>query len=766
VALLQLTAEQQAIVHHPGGHARVSAVAGSGKTTTMVARVGHLLARGVAAGEILVLMFNRSARDAFAETMGRQLAGAGALPEVRTFHSLGMRLVNSFTRRGALPGYRLVTEEYVAEKLARQTANQVWRAEGEEEGWLANEDIEAFILFIDRVKATLDDAAEVFRQLDIAPRYRYFIEAYRLFERVRREQGIRFYADLIHEPLQAMAADGSLAAWVANRVSQVIVDEYQDINEAQQQLLKIVAGSRAEVMVVGDVDQCIYEWRGARPEYITDRFQGDFAKPRNYLLSWTFRYGHQLSLAANHLIAHNRLRDRKLCISHPANRATELRCLSEPAEGRHPVLAVLQRWREEGRRVDEAAVLVRLFAQSVPVELALLEAGIPYRLVGNQPVFACAEILALTGYLQLAAFGRPLAEEGRELLPAMLAQPHLGLKREELQALAEELAAAPAEAPGLLRRRGGGDLPPFLRKRLVEAAENWQAIARLGGEGPAGKTLEGIVDRLGLYEFYRNFAANAALAENRVKTCQALIDFAAGHRLSVVGLLDKLKEFRTAGQEPLGESLLLTSVHRAKGLEWPLVIVPGLEEGSFPFYRERSGGSGDLEDERRLFYVAITRAMERLVCIHPADPKLDQAIALGSGSAPKEPSRASRFLFETNPGLSAGLGRQLDAETPAAADAGPLAAVEIAVAREYLQAIKTEVPLQLTPAARAPAAERPQRLLEFAEIVPGMRISHPRFGAGTVSAIRDRRQGRLAVLFDDHGEVILLARFAKLYVLY
>jgi len=239
-----------------------------------------------------------------------------------------------------------------------------------------------------------------------------------------------------------------------------------------------------------------------------------------------------------------------------------------------------------------------------------------------------------------------------------------------------------------------------------------------------------------------------------------------GHRLSVVGLLDKLDEFRAAGRDPAGESLLLTSVHRAKGLEWPLVIVPGLEEGSFPFYRERNGGSGDLEDERRLFYVAITRAMERLVCIHPADPKLDQAIALGSGSAPKQPSRASRFLFETNPGLSAGLGRQLDAEPPAAADARPLAAAEIAVARDYLQAIKADVPLQRTPVARAPAVERPQRLLEFAEIVPGMRISHPRFGAGTVTAIRDRRQGRLAVLFDHHGEIILLARFAKLYVLY
>ena len=117
----------------------------------------------------------------------------------------------------------------------------------------------------------------------------------------------------------AMLADDELAAWVADRVEHIIVDEYQDINEAQQQLLKILAGKRARVMVVGDVDQCIYEWRGARPEYITSRFQLDFPKPDNYQLSYTFRYGHQLSLAANHLIAGNRKRDQKLCISHETN---------------------------------------------------------------------------------------------------------------------------------------------------------------------------------------------------------------------------------------------------------------------------------------------------------------------------------------------------------------------------------------------------------------------------------------------------------------
>ncbi|EKD36509.1 MAG: hypothetical protein ACD_75C01484G0001, partial [uncultured bacterium] len=465
---MKLTEEQLRIVNHSGGHARVSAVAGSGKTTTMVARIGHLLRQGVAAEQLLVLMFNKSARDSFADAMSKNLAALGCrLPEVRTFHSLGLRLVTSFTKRGVLPAFRLVTEEYILERLARQVVSEMYREKHENEGWPSGEDLEEFITFLDRVKATSAGVDRVFASLALPARYDYFVPAYDLFEKVRREQKIRFYADLIHEPLMAMRADKELAAWVADRVEHIIVDEYQDINEAQQQLLQLLAGRRGKVMVVGDVDQCIYEWRGAQPEYITTRFQQDFPNPANYLLSFTFRYGHQLSLAANYLIANNKKRDRKFCISHESTPNTQISCLPEPDKLRltfkekekHPVLAVLADWREQGRTLGEAAVLVRLFAQSVPVELALLEAGIPYRLEGNNQVFDCPEVLALTGYLQLVQ--GILADDDlptrTTTLVAMLSQPHMGLKREEMEKLARAIAENPALAPQLLATWGGNE---------------------------------------------------------------------------------------------------------------------------------------------------------------------------------------------------------------------------------------------------------------------------------------------------------------------
>ncbi len=759
---MHLTDEQQHIINHGGGHARVSAVAGSGKTTTMVARIGHLLHTGASADTIMVLMFNKSARDCFAEKMHRRLShSARQLPEVRTFHSLGLRLVNSFTRRGALPQYRLVTEEYILEKLARQVAGEVYRQEQENEGWPAGEEVEEFLAFIDRVKSTVSDAAQVFNKLHLASRYAYFIRAYELFEKVRQERKIRFYADLIHEPLLAMLADEALAAWVADRVEHIIVDEYQDINEAQQQLLKILAGSRAKVMVVGDVDQCIYEWRGARPEYITTRFQLDFTQPNNYQLSYTFRYGHQLSLAANHLIAGNRKRDRKLCISHAGNGKTVIRCLEE--QKKHPAVAVLTEWRSKGRALHEAVVLVRLFAQSVPVELALLEANIAYRLEGNAQVFDCSEVLALTGYLQLVLGTLAEEEPGDrdKTLTAMLSQPHLGINKEDMAGLVAGIAEKPHAAVAVLREWSTSDRPSFIRKRFAEAADNWQWLIESSSAGRADVLLKRIVQKLNLYDFYHNFSARSVTAENRIKTCQAFIDFAAGQNLSVKQLIVKITELKALKDGPAEDTLLITSVHRAKGLEWPLVILPGLEEGAFPFYRDRDHAIDDLEDERRLFYVALTRAIEQVVCIHPADAELKRCIAVHCGKTPGSAIRASRFLYEANPGLSVRLGELL-------ADTGEnrrITADDTTIARQYLAEIGAKV--QLTEEAKETEALRQptDKILEIHEIGEGLRVWHRAFGPGTVMAIKDRKQGRLTVLFDDHGETVLLATYARLRAL-
>ena len=762
---MNLTEEQLRIVQHTSGHARVSAVAGSGKTTTMVARIGHLLESGVEPGQILILMFNRSARDAFQDAMQKNLSYLEAsLPEVRTFHSFGLRLVNSFTKKGTLPQHRLVTEDYMQERIARKAANEAYRDGQDEDGYLTGDDIEEFLTFVDQVKSTVRGAKKVFNEQDLSSRLHFFPEAYQRFEEARKNEKIRFFSDLIHEPLMAMLDSDELSSWVANRVEHVIVDEYQDINECQEQLIKIVAGTRAKVMVVGDVDQCIYEWRGARPEYITTRFATDFINPTNYQLSYTFRYGHKLSLAANHLIANNRKRDNKLCVSHESTAHTELSCIEE--ESGKAVQIAIAEWLSSGRKLSEAAVLVRLFAQTVPVELALLEAGVAYRLEGGADVFDCSEITALMGYLKLGygSFQEDSIENQQKQLGAMFSQPHLGIRRDEIQTLVATIVEDLSRGPEILSEWCDGGVPPFIKRRFDEAAKTWSWLLLNGSAGMAGPFLKKLVEKLKLYEIYHSFSARAATAENREKTCEAFINFSVNHNLSIAGIIDKIDELQIEKNGEHEDSLLITSIHRAKGLEWPLVVLPGLEDGSLPFYRDKDK-EGELEDERRLFYVAMTRGIEKVVCVHPVDAQLKRNISMNWSKVPPGNLRASRFLYEANIGLSVGLGDSIGKK-----DNGKgLEADEVLIAESYLQALGlktslTQKKVDVTPVKENENTNKPQqpKFLGISDMSEGLMVFHPAFGSGTITAIKDKKQGRLTVLFDDHGEMVLLAAYAKL----
>ncbi len=762
---MQLTREQQQIVCHKLGHAKISAVAGSGKTTAMVARVHHLLARGVSLEKILVLMFNKSARDAFAAKLQAVLTKEGIpSPPVRTFHSLGLRLVKSFTERGVLPPYTLLTEEYKLEQLAREAVQGFVASSGGDDSWLAKENMEGFLTFIDLVKSDTRSPSELFEEFKLDDDLSWYVGAFSAFERLRVSAGVRFYSDLIHDPVLAMKKNRQLVEWVGNRIEHIIVDEYQDINEVQQQLLCCIAGSRAQVMVVGDVDQCIYEWRGAKPEYIVSRFNRDFSEAASYTLSYTFRYGHRLSLAANHLISNNHLRDRKLCLSHHTTPDTRVQWL--PEEEPHPILTVVKSWQQEGRSLREAAVLVRLYASSVPVELALLEHDIPYRILGHESVFNCAEIKALLGYLYLCQ-GRLRSMQNREealaIIVAMLTNPHLWLKQEALSALAADILADPLQAANLIRKASVGANSAFLASRMLELADVWEKLSLLNGSTNAALLLDRAIQQTDLFAFYRRFSSRLATAENRIRTCRAFVQFARRRNQDVDSFVEDIQGLRHDDVE--SDSLLITSIHRAKGLEWPLVILPGLEDGSVPYRQEDDveGGEG-IEDERRLMYVGMTRAIENLCMLYPPDSRFERRNLAGDGHCPSSSEDgmypASCFLYEANLQLSDQLGERLvhtEIDTP------PLHARDLGMARRYLEAMNVEV--QLVQAKSRPKNSRnmrkkPQWLSER-ELQKGRVVVHKTLGTGTVKSL-SRAQGVVTVEFLAYGVQNLVVNLAKL----
>jgi len=699
------TAAQRQVIDHETGHARVSAAAGSGKTATLVARVVALLRRGADPARIRVLMFNRSAREDFEQRLAAAIREAGLAAEVpvQTFHGAGYRLLQRLEAEGVVPRRRLETADWVGHRLARSALEAA--VDGSEERPAVEDDeVATFRAFVDVVKADTRDPEQVYEEaaelLGERPPRRH-LYAYHHFEALRDEQGVRLFGDLVHEPVQALLADSALARRFRNHFDHLILDEYQDINEAQQQLIRCIAGNRAAVMAVGDPDQCVYQWRGARPAYIVRRFDADFPGAASYTLPHTFRFGHAVALLGNHSVVRNRQRDGKLCLAVPDNPATAVhRYADHDPELYRRIITAHQ---EAGGRLADVAALVRLYSLAAPLELELLEAGVPLRLEGRAGLFQRREIRALLGYLRHAAgcLAEPLPDGTgmAGLLTEMLMLPVAGLRRQEAQDIARRCAESRL-AVGRCLAEAAGDLPAWKGKRLRGRVAALEAISRFGGDDLVAHVLDEIVGELALYEALESGSTSAETAADRIMTVDALRRFATGGGWGVAEFLERCDALiaRSAQwqEAPPEDAVRVTSIHRAKGLEWPVVIIPGLAEGAFP-YGGAEAGAAALEAERRLFYVAVTRAQERLYLIHPQDPRLERA--LSSGRAERFDPRgatASRFVAEAQPACSAAAGAALHrGERPGGR-------VQTRVVREYLAALEAAPAsgLRTPPAAR------------------------------------------------------------------
>nr|WP_300999818.1 ATP-dependent helicase [Halomonas sp.] len=718
-----MTAEQRAVVEHGAGHARVAAVAGAGKTTTLVARVLHLLSRGVSAQRILVLMFNRSAREDFQRRLVEMAPAGQRLPDVRTFHSLGHRLTVSLTRWGALAPRRLIAADWQVERLLRQATLEVLEDGDRRELALEADTLEALAHFCGLVKAEMVPAATLLERLDVDENSGHFADAFERLEALLAEHGLMTYSDLLYRPLRALEADAALVGRVQGFLDHAIIDEYQDINQAQLRLLALLAGRSADVMAVGDANQCIYEWRGAHPDTMREHFTGTFGEATDYPLSTTFRHGHSLALLANHAIAANRRRPDQLCLAAPGNPRTEIAV----GQGRAPLLATLERWQGNGRALSEACLLVRSWALSVPVQLQLLQAGIPFRLSREDRfVFRLPLVQALAGYLRLSRTPALLSDPGHLL--RLLEQPTPFVARERLVALAQRLAQTrhyPERDDPLL-----AGLKPVQRRNLKRRWTLLCELPRLGDWEPA-RLLAHIVDALDAEKVLKRAAARREKGEEDVRLLDVLVE-QAGESPDIDAFIELLER----PVENHADGVLVTTVHGAKGLEWPLVIVSGVNEEDFPHYsRDNPLSAERLEEERRLFYVAVTRARDRLLLLHDSGDH-----------------RPSRFIDETRWEEC----RQVAARLIAPQDeSATLSVTSPALVSRYLDALGCdEIPLvQLAPGVAEAGSRYSAQLFH-----PGQRLRHAVFGEGEIVVVEgDPADPVIEVNFVQAGRRRLLA---------
>ncbi|MGM0702133.1 MAG: ATP-dependent helicase [Pseudomonadota bacterium] len=727
---MRLTSEQRAVVEHVAGHARVAAVAGSGKTTTLIARVLHLLERGVSPARLLVLMFNRSARQDFQARLSALAPAGQRLPDVRTFHSLGHRLTASLTRWGALAPRQLLAADWQVERLLRQATLAALADDPERrEVALEADTLEALAHFCGLVKAEMVAPATLYTRLDLGEESSHFVSTFDHLEEILAEHALMTYSDLLYRPLRALEADAELVARVQGFLDHVIIDEYQDINQAQLRLLSTLAGREAAVMAVGDANQCIYEWRGAHPDTMREHFAATFGMAADYPLSTTFRHGHALALAANHAIAANRRRPDQLCLAAPGTPDTRLAVVT----GRAPLLETLNDWQRRGRHLDEACLLVRSWALSVPAQLALLQAGVRFRLAREDRfVFRLPLVQALSGYLRLSRDARLLGDPA--LVQRLLEQPTPFVARERLAALAHRLTETqtfPERHDPLL-----AGLKPLQRRNLKRRWALLCELPRLTNWPPA-RLLAHVVERLEAEKVLKRAAASRDKGEEDVRLLDVLIEQAGEVRD-----LDAFIELLERPVENHADGMLITTVHGAKGLEWPLVVLGSVNEGDFPHYgRDNPLTAERLEEERRLFYVAITRARERLLVLHDGGDH-----------------RPSRFIAE-----SAWQECRQISERLLHDEAGPpLAVSHPALVGRYLTALGRSLPLEPIRSPDVGCIEPPGDEAFSA----GQWLRHAVFGEGEIAVVEgDPANPVIEVRFRQAGRRRLIARRAPIELL-
>jgi DNA helicase-2/ATP-dependent DNA helicase PcrA len=707
-------------------------VAGAGKTTTMVEYVVARMTAGLDPRSIRVVMFNKAAQEDFSQKLRRALGPEVSLPPVRTFHAMGRSLAMALAKEGHIPVFdpspmsdsQASLEMLKALLAAAGTNAQRATIRDEQQQWL-----DTFSGFVDLAKSTLASPETCFYGAAYPDQYSLFIEAFARFEKWRKSLGRVGFADYLYDPCRAIAADAKLAEFLGNRVDLFVVDEFQDINEIQFFMLKTLAGQRAAIHVVGDADQCIYEFRGARPEYMLRHF-GEAYPHQHYAMSRTFRYGHQLALAAAHLIAHNLQREPLLCISADSVPTTKLELALQTRDGDEPaeLCAILHR---QGRALADIVILCRTWAQAAPVELALLQRGIANRLSGGSRVLERPEIKVLLSLLKIMSGGffQQDTEQQVQELHGCFKFCELKIKFDILRVYAERVAEAGFGA----LRSSEDSLSIYQEKRLQGLAD---ALRKLSRAKHAGRGLQIFLDTMDIVRLIRDNALNSEDGENRAATISAFVAFVAQQKQQnpahILTVLEALSQQAAAPGGP--DAVTITTMHRSKGLEWPVVILPGLSAHYMP-YQMGSRRRPDVEQreaERRLMYVAMTRAIDALYLFAPG---LDGANGWEISVRPELHQLPSPFLAEMNLPLACTLGEKLDqgAGLEKTWELGELTMT--AIAGEYLQVLGL-------------GANADVKL--FAPSL-GAQLRHPKHGLGQIVDI------------DDNGLVLSFAQSRRYF---
>lgn len=617
---VRLTEEQERVVAHDRGPALVFAVAGSGKTTTMVRRIERLVREKVFRPErMLATSFGKANVDDLKKALKPYPHTAKV--HVKTLHALAFQLLRDAMKLGRLPEQKLPENLDDGAQLILNGAlvlarNSDFRRE------LDTLDRQDFLDYVGRQKAVLAFLPRRYRglkglratEVDTDPHIPWYYELYELYEQVRQGRKLLTFDDFVPEAWALLMQNPDLQERYQRLFDTIIVDEFQDVNLGQVELLDCLVGEQKNYVAIGDDDQAIYSFRGASNAFIMA-----FARrygATTYTISDNFRCHAEHTILANHLIQRNKLRAPKTLTAAKGFGGTASVTSHEDNEAMARVVAGnIERAIDRGLRPDQIAILVRLYAETAGIEAALIERGIRYRISGSVPFFERTENVLLLKYLELGLIearmmrSSRLSAEDKGKLGLLwwdvLRTPKRYLRREVGDALLRQVLAGSKPSDVLLTSRGSS---AYSDDQLVELGELVAGTAQTTLEGQTGAMiLTQLERRLGYKDFLIDNSGFVETGQSKAHNVDAFLDYAKG-KGSALELLEAVARAREAHRNTSGASVGFYSIFKAKGLEWPYVIVPAVNYGHIPAGRD----GNDLAEERRLFYVALTRPQQHL----------------------------------------------------------------------------------------------------------------------------------------------------------
>lgn len=713
---------------------------GSGKTRVIVHRIAHLiLAERVSPWNILAVTFTNKAAREMKERLEALLRRSSEGVAVGTFHAQCARILR---RDGAVAGIDprfAIYDDGDQVDLVRRVLREM---EIDEKRFPPR----SFLGNISAAKSELISPREYERRAEGYWQERVAAVYHRYQDGLAENHALDF-DDLIAETVRLFREAPEVLEAYRNRYRYILVDEFQDTNMAQYQLVKLLAQEHRNLCVVGDEDQSVYSWRQADIRNLLN-FEEDFPEAKVVLLEQNYRSTQTILDVARSVISANEIRkEKKLWTENQRGRGVVLyEAYNEDDEAQYVIREIERLARAERARYGDVAVMYRTNAQSRPLEDALVRFGVPYRLVGGTRFYERKEVKDVLAYLRLA--GNPSDAVG---LRRILNVPPRGIGDKtvsEIQRWAGRHGLSLLQALERIADREDDEASQPLQPRARNAVRGFVELIRLLNRASEELSTVELLDLLLEHSGYATYVKDGSEEgqerwDNVMELRTKALDYAdLGPPRGLDAMLEEVSLVQDVDSyDPDADAVTLITLHAAKGLEFPFVFIVGMEEGLCPHSRSMEDRA-QMEEERRLVYVGITRAMQGLYLVHAYRRTLYGNPAI---------NQASRFLADIPPELI---------ESAGEATAGRRHAPK---ARGNSQQAAGGGPVQsAVPSTSSTEAPSPQPSAEQ-QFQPGDRVFHPAFGNGiVVSSVLARGDEEVTVAFEGKGVKKLAVQYAPL----